>query len=186
MYYSIMEYRTSLRGFPVEYAALGFLLEEPMHGYALRTRIEQGFGSLWRVASSQLYQVLRRLETHALLERAATEADAGPSRIVYRVTDKGASTFWDWAEAPVHAMRDVRVEFVGKLYFTRRLRLSAVGPLIDRQIAALKSMQEHIQSHAPSESDDPTLQSAWQAFQLSTLDQFDQWLRELRPPLSSP
>lgn len=187
VHYSIMEYSApaqGLRGFPVEFAVLGFLLEKPMHGYALRTRIEDGLGPLWKIASSQLYQVLRRLQSRGWITRRSQRSPGGPPRAVYQATDRGRLAFWSWVEEPVHAMRDVRVEFAAKLYFIRRLRLHAVGTLIDRQISALQRMQHHIQSQ--SHGDDAKLQAAWQSLQQSTVENFSRWLHSHRNVLQHP
>ena len=155
-----------------------------MHGYALRMRIEEGLGPLWRIASSQLYQVIHRLEKDGLVHRTSRTTSAGPSRAVLHVTEPGAAAFWAWAGEPVATMRDVRVEFAAKLYFTRRLRPHAVTQLIDRQISILDQMQNHIQ--AQGHGDDAALQAAWQSLQQSTIDNFSRWLRTHRDVLQRP
>lgn len=180
----MMEYRAGSRGFPVEYAALGFLVEKPMHGYELRARIEEGLGPLWRIASSQLYQVIRRLEKQGLVRRTSRATSAGPSRAVVHATEQGAAEFWAWAEAPVSSMRDVRVEFAAKLYFARRLRPRTVSVLIDRQISALDPMQHHV--HSQNHGDDAALQAAWQMLQQSTIENFASWLHAHRDVLQHP
>ncbi len=179
------EFRYSLRGFPVEFAALGFLVEEPMHGYALRSRIAEGLGPLWQVASSQLYQVLHRLEEQDCVRRSSEAPSAGPSKTVYHVTPTGLQTFWDWAQAPVDTMRNVRVEFAAKLYFLRRLKLKAVSTLINRQLGVLEEIEEHVSSERRKNSDDSTLDSAWRMLQTATIDNFARWLKTHRTQLST-
>jgi len=186
--YSIMEYsgpRHSTRGFPVEFAALGFLVEEPMHGYALRSRIEEGLGPLWQVASSQLYQVLHRLEERDLVSRSSESPSVGPSKTIYRATSIGMQTFWKWAQEPVNTMRNVRVEFAAKLYFLRRLKIGTVPELIDHQLCALEEMNEHVASERRKESDDPALNSAWLTLQTATINNFHRWLTTHRTQLST-
>jgi len=183
-----MEYsepRHSLRGFPVEYAALGFLVEEPMHGYALRSRIAEGLGPLWQVASSQLYQVLHRLEERNCVARSSETPSAGPSRTVYHVTSNGEHSFWEWAQAPVDSMRNVRVEFAAKLYFLRRLKLEAISALIDRQLNALEKIKDRVLSERRKSSDDSALNSIWMTLQAATIDNFAQWLTAHRTQLSA-
>ena len=183
-----MEYsepRHSLRGFPVEYAALGFLIEEPMHGYALRSRIEEGLGPLWQVASSQLYQVLHRLAERNCVGKSSETPSAGPSKTVYRVTPNGELTFWEWAETPVDSMRNVRVEFAAKLYFLRRLKLEAVSRLIDCQLKALQEIKDRVLSERRKSSDDSALDSIWMKLQTATIDNFAQWLTAHRERLST-
>ena len=179
------ELHHSLRGFPVEYAVLGFLVEEPLHGYALRSRIAQGLGPLWHVASSQLYQVLHRLEERNCVRRSFEAPSAGPSKTVYHVTSNGEHTFWKWAQAPVDSMRNVRVEFAAKLYFLRRLKLEAISTLIDRQLRALEKIKDRVSSKRRKGSDDSTLNSVWVTLQTATIDNFAQWLTAHRERLST-
>jgi len=181
-----MEYsgsRHALRGFPVEFAALGFLIEEPMHGYALRARIESGLGPLWRIASSQLYQVLHRLEERQWVRKSADAPSSGPSKMIYHVTEEGLRSFWEWAQDPVETMRNVRVEFVAKLYFLRRLKASALSTLIDRQIAALEAMERRVTSDGREASDDLSLNAAWMELQMTTITNFHRWLSTHRTAL---
>jgi len=183
-----MEYsepRHSLRGFPVEFAALGFLIEEPMHGYALRSRIEEGLGPLWQVASSQLYQVLHRLEERKCVRRSSEAPSAGPSKSVYHVTPIGEQTFWEWAQEPVDSMRNVRVVFAAKLYFLRRLKLEAVTTLVNRQLGALEKIEERVASERRKSSDDSELNAAWLKLQLATINNFYRWLTVHRSQLST-
>lgn len=183
-----MEYpepRHFTRGFPVEYAALGFLVEEPMHGYALRSSIAKGLGPLWQVASSQLYQVLHRLEEREYVSRYSETPSAGPSRTIYRVTSNGEHAFWEWAQAPVDSMRNVRVEFAAKLYFLRRLKLESVSTLIDRQLNALENIKERVSSERRKCSDDSALNSIWMTLQTATIDNFARWLTAHRRQLST-
>ncbi|MFC2079219.1 PadR family transcriptional regulator [Candidatus Bipolaricaulota bacterium] len=183
-----MEYskhRYGTRGFPVEFAALGFLIEESLHGYALRSRIAEGLGPLWQVASSQLYQVLHRLEERNVVCKSSETPSAGPTKTVYHVTPDGEKVFWEWAQAPVDSMRNVRVEFAAKLYFLRRLKMEAVSTLIDRQLSMLEDMKERVALDKRESSDDPALNAAWRTLRTATLDNFEGWLREHREELST-
>jgi len=179
------EHLHSARGFPVEYAVLGFLVEEPLHGYALRNRIAQGLGPLWYVASSQLYQVLHRLEERNLVYHSSEAPSAGPSKTIYHVTSNGEHAFWEWAQNPVDSMRNVRVEFAAKLYFLRRLKLGAISTLIDRQLNALGKMEDRVSSEKRKGSDDSTLNSVWLTLQTATIDNFARWLADYREQLST-
>ena len=179
------EHLHSTRGFPVEFAVLGFLVEEPMHGYALRARIAEGLGPLWQVASSQLYQVLHRLEEHDCVRSSSETPSDGPSKTIYHVTSKGEHAFWEWAQTPVDSMRNVRVEFAAKLYFLRRLKLGAISTLIDRQLNALEEMKDRVSSEKRKGSDDSTLNSVWLTLQTATIDNFARWLTDHREQLST-
>lgn len=174
-----------MRGFPVEFAALGFLVAKPSHGYALRSRIAEGLGPLWQIASSQLYQVLHRLEERGLVRSSSESSATGPSRAVHQVTAAGERAFWKWAQVPVASMRDVRVEFAAKLYFLRKLNPVAVGVLVDRQLAVLEELKARVASSTRKGSDDSGLNLAWHELQTTTIDNFAKWLKDHRKKLSA-
>ncbi|MCK5587005.1 PadR family transcriptional regulator [Candidatus Bipolaricaulota bacterium] len=179
------KFRRGLRGFPVEYVVLGFLVEKPLHGYALRSCIAEGLGPLWHVASSQLYQVLHRLEERNCVRRSFEAPSAGPSKTVYHVTSNGEHAFWEWAQTPVDSMRNVRVEFAAKLYFLRRLKLEAVSTLIDNQLNVLEKIKGLVLSERRKGSDDSTLNSIWVKLQTTTIDNFARWLTDHHERLST-
>ena len=168
----------------MEYALIGFLIEESSHGYALRNRISKGLGPLWHIASSQLYHVLHRLEHRGEIRRSSAASPGGPERSIYHVTEDGRRSFWAWARAPIAIMRDVRVEFPAKLYFLRKLDPAGVAGLLEAQLTSIDSMRDHLNDCQRVESDDPELNAAWKAFQSSTLDNFTDWIRSYRKSLA--
>ncbi len=175
-----MEYRSRSRGLAVECAILGFLIETPMHGYELRDRLAQGLGAFWRIASSQLYQVLHRLEELGWVECAAEARSAGPSRNVYRTTEEGNAAFWDWATSPVRHARQIRVEFLAKVYLLRRLAPDRLLGLVGGQIAALRKLNGHLSKRSGIETDDAGLGALALAFRRSQIGCTIGWLEENR------
>jgi DNA-binding PadR family transcriptional regulator len=61
------------------------------HGYQVRRELLSWRADVWaKVAPGSIYQALRTLTKHGLLEPVATEAGAGgPERTVYRITPDG-------------------------------------------------------------------------------------------------
>jgi len=173
-----MEYERRSRGLAIEFALLGQLVDTPMHGYELRDRLAEGLGSFWRIASSQLYQVLRRLRVQGWVECAVEAGSAGPSRNVYRITPDGASAFWEWAVSPVQHMRQVRIEFLAKVYFVRRLAPSRLPELVDGQIVVLHGLYRHLCSRESVESDDAGLGRLAASYRRRQLESAIQWLEE--------
>jgi DNA-binding PadR family transcriptional regulator len=55
------------QGSTLELALLGFLAEEPLHGYELRRRVEACFGPLVRASWGSIYPALGRLEQRRLV-----------------------------------------------------------------------------------------------------------------------
>jgi DNA-binding PadR family transcriptional regulator len=74
----------------VEVVVLGFLAEEPMHGYDLLERLRARSMGFWvGVGKASVYQALRRLEAAGLIAGRAQEGLEGPDRRVYRITRAG-------------------------------------------------------------------------------------------------
>ncbi len=173
-----MEYVRRSRGLAVEHAVLGFLVEAPAHGYELRDRLVRGLGSFWRVASSQLYQVLHRLEEEGWVECAVESGSAGPSRNVYRITRKGEGAFWSWAASPVRHVRQIRVEFLAKVYFLRRLAPDRLAGLVAGQTEVLQELRERMTARPRLETDDVGLGELAASYRRSQVEGTIRWLKE--------
>lgn len=79
----------------LEFALLGLLSQNELHGYELRKRMSAIFGPFRALSFSVLYPQLRRMLEAGLIEESFTE-DGGlsrRSRIVYRLSAKGADRF---------------------------------------------------------------------------------------------
>lgn len=79
----------------LEFALLGLLSQNELHGYELRKRMTAVFGPFRALSFSVLYPQLRRMLDAGLIEESFTEAGglSRRSRIVYRLSDKGAARF---------------------------------------------------------------------------------------------
>lgn len=66
------------------------LAEGPLHGYAIKQRIEARVGGDFVLGSGSLYQALQRLERRKLVAESASHDDADPRRgRVYRLEPAG-------------------------------------------------------------------------------------------------
>lgn len=175
----MMEYQTT-RGLPTDYGVLGLLLDGPAHGYDLQQRLRAGLGPVWRIAWSQLYNVLRNLEQRGWIRRAGGEASGGPPRHTVALTAEGRTAFFDWAEVPVVRVRDLRVEFLAKLYFVRRHRPEELESLLARQALALRRAGESLRS---AESGDPWVASIAASFRRHQMESALAWVEEVHRSL---
>ncbi|MGB2983845.1 MAG: PadR family transcriptional regulator [Candidatus Bipolaricaulia bacterium] len=178
-----MEYKPSGRSFAVDYAALGLLTERPMHGYELREQLRRGLGALWRIASSQLYSVLHRLERRDWIASHVESQTGRPSRTVYEITPSGARAFDAWVTAPVEHLRDIRVEFLAKVYFLRRATPSRVADLVDAQTGLLEELESSLTRRGRPESDDVGLDGIMLSFRQQQMRSIIEWLKENRDML---
>jgi DNA-binding PadR family transcriptional regulator len=124
-----MSYPSAL---PLEQALLGFLMQEPAHGYALHQRAEQDLGEIWYIGMSNVYGTLKALEETGQVEWSYEEGSY-PPRKVYHITAEGRDNFMAWVREPVPAVRDMRVELLAKLYFFYTLGLEGLEELLEAQ-----------------------------------------------------
>ncbi|MFM9099256.1 MAG: PadR family transcriptional regulator, partial [Actinomycetota bacterium] len=84
----------------LEFALLGLLAKEPLHGYELRKRLTTIFGPFRALSFSVLYPQLRRMTLAGLI--AQNEVPKGGrskrTRIVYSITDRGVKKFDELTE----------------------------------------------------------------------------------------
>jgi DNA-binding PadR family transcriptional regulator len=73
----------------LELTILGFLHEEPLHGYELRRRIAALTGHVKPVAESTLYPAVKRLEKAGLLRRDTQPGAGAAPRHMLSLTDAG-------------------------------------------------------------------------------------------------
>src|SRR5262249_29474768 len=95
--------RTRAREHPavvVKHATLALLAEEPGHGYAIVTRLQQRFGHLHPLSYGQVYRVLAALERSGLIEGRTEEVARRPARRVYAITSAGREAVRRWLMDP--------------------------------------------------------------------------------------
>lgn len=118
---------------------LGLLAAQPQHGYQLMDTFEdpQRLGSVWKLSTSQLYAVLKRLERGALITGVEQYSENAPPRTEYRITDGGWHVLMTWLNdlTPSASVRRVRVECLSRLYIAQILH-QPILPIIQRQRAA--------------------------------------------------
>ncbi|HXF50548.1 MAG TPA: PadR family transcriptional regulator [Dehalococcoidia bacterium] len=121
------------------YALLGLLHLAPAHGYELarRLRADPGLRRVVALNPPMLYALLHDLEADGYVAGAA-QPDTYPPRVLFRPTDAGADAFRRWLETPVERLREVRNDFLLKLYFARSLAADRGLGLLERQIAAVE------------------------------------------------
>jgi DNA-binding PadR family transcriptional regulator len=145
---------------PAEHAILGLLAltdEDGLgYGYDLARHFGSGqpLGEVLRLETSMLYHHLKKLARAGWVEAAVEAHGARPPRRVYRLTPAGAAELHRWLSEPVEHTREIRLEFLVKLYFARRLdptlaarlladqreRCTALEASLARRLAALDAL----------------------------------------------
>jgi len=104
-----------------EYAVLG-LLRQPMHGYQVAREMARGggLGLVCPLGMSNVYFLLGNLQERGLVEVAERQEERYPPRVMLRATAAGRRAFDAWLREPVTRLRQVRLDFLVKLFFLGR------------------------------------------------------------------
>jgi PadR family transcriptional regulator, regulatory protein AphA len=105
----------------VENALLGLLRREPRHGYELAREFapDTPLGEVVHLEMSMLYALLKKLERDGYVRSSMQIQGSRPPRKVFELTNSGHQALDDWLAEPVERTRDLRLEFLLKLYIAR-------------------------------------------------------------------
>lgn len=162
----------------VEHALLGFVDERPSYGYEIYQQISTPgeLWQVWRMKQSQLYALLTKLEDVGYLAATLQAQEARPPRKVYSLTEKGRAIYNRWLTTPVAHGRQMRLEFLTKLYFAYRRHPDRVHELIDEQTATCQEWLAELQARADASAERSFFTFAVQQFRLQQIDSFLAWL----------
>ena len=130
----------------VEYALLGLLRREPRHGYDLAREFapDTPLGEVVHLEMSMLYALLKKLERDGHVRSAMQMQGSRPPRKIFELTESGHRALDDWLAEPVERTRDLRLEFLLKLYIARdadpalaRSLIAGQHDVCERHIASL-------------------------------------------------
>jgi DNA-binding PadR family transcriptional regulator len=130
----------------MRFPLLALLTDGPAHGYDLKRRLEEGFGSaLPPVNAGQIYTTLARLERDGLVEAERVAQDGRPNKRVYELTAQGREAVAAWIVEPTGGTR-LKDEFFTKLVVAGTTGLADPASLIERQRAeylrALRAVED--------------------------------------------
>lgn len=163
-----------------EFVLLGALMSGPMHGYDILRFLGADLGPAWRVSTSQLYALLKRLESSGVVTSAMESQDTRPSKRVFSLNRSGKEMFLDWLKKPSPYVRDLRTEFLAKLFFFRKLSLEGSLALVKDQIQVLESVRERLITSRREEKD-PYKKMVF-GFKTTTLSGWLDWLKKEAVP----
>ncbi|GIV90578.1 MAG: PadR family transcriptional regulator [Chloroflexus sp.] len=171
--------------FTIELALLGLFRQGSLHPYELFQQVQRpdSLGSVWRLKQSHLYALLDRLEARGYLTHRLELQGHRPPRKILSLTPAGEAAFAEWVVTPVSHGRDIRLEFLTKLYFARREGLAVADQLLERQIVCCRRwLDDHIQRVAalPEESFERLVQQ----YRIGQIRATLAWLEESRETLT--
>ena len=152
----------------------------PKHGYEILRFLDSNLDPTWHINSSQLYLLLRKLEAERLLRSSVETQENRPSKRVFLLKPAGRKLFLGWIHSPTAHVRDLRIEFLAKLFFFNSLSLEGGEELIEAQIKILERIGGKIKQKQKSEKD--SFNKLVLGFKIATVEAWIEWLvREASP-----
>lgn len=163
----------------MEFALLGILRRQPMHGYDIHQRLLAGTeeGLVWRIKQGLLYSMLARLESEGLLSSEVETQGVRPPRKLFSLTERGETLLQAWLQTPVRNGRDFRLEFLTKLYFAQQTGAEAALTLVQRQVAASEAQLNQFVQEAAAAAQTDSFIHLVNDFRIGQLEASLAWLR---------
>lgn len=128
-----------------EFTLLGLIAQSgpdaQVHGYDLNRHLVEGApGAVIRIEPGMLYHYLKKLARLELISSMVVPQAGKPDRHVHSITGAGRARFEAWLAEPVQATREMRLDFLLKLWFARQAGPEAAAELIGRQREILQGL----------------------------------------------
>src|SRR3990172_8993725 len=137
----------------VENTLLGLLKYQPRHGYDLAREFEDetALGEVLHLEPSMLYAYLKKLESARQIVTEIETNDPRPPRKVFALTREGEQVLQEWLNEPVTRTRDLRLEFLLKLYVARLLDVDVANRLVIKQRDLCEGLIAKLRTQAAEE-----------------------------------
>lgn len=162
-----------------EPALLGFLRQAPLHGYDLYKQVTTELGPVWHLGQSQMYAILKEYETRGWVRIVLQTQGGRPPRKVLELTPAGSHAFDEWMEQSARGLRELRVDFLARLFFARAQGKQPLRRLLDRQIQATRREMENFVT-ARADQDPSEFADLVRNFRVEQLRAILDWLEETR------
>lgn len=139
--------RRAARLGPAEHSLLGLLAGGGVHGYDLARQYSDGaLGEIIRLEPGMLYHHLKKLDRYGLITTEVIPQPDRPDRQMHTLTAAGREQLERWLREPVRATREIRLDFLLKLFFTRRLAPAHTATLLAQQRAVLGTLADSLRA----------------------------------------
>lgn len=118
------------------HAILGFLQQQEMTGYALKTQcFDECIAHVWSADQAQIYKTLDKLEQRGWITCNVEMRSRRPNRKVYSVTEAGSAELIRWLQCfqPLPTVRD---PLLIQMLFANQLPNAAIMSVLEKQLAA--------------------------------------------------
>ena len=128
-----------------EYAVLGLLAIRPMHGYEMARYFDRDeLNLVCPIEQSLLYTYLRNVEGRGLVRWTEEREGARPPRKRFELTDEGYELVHAWLRQPVARIREIRLDFLVKLYILGQVDQAAERRLLGEQIGVCQRYRDEL------------------------------------------
>ena len=165
-----------------EIVILSFLSQRPRHGYEIKKDVEMILHRQTALNNNHLYPTLHRFEESGVIERVAERTEEIPTRVTYRITEKGRRLFEELITSFSDADAGKEDEFLVRLAFFGGLEPATRARILETRKRALERSLAHRQFLAetyPSETLSPWVQSLI-TFQRGQISGEIAWIEDLQ------
>jgi PadR family transcriptional regulator, regulatory protein AphA len=168
-----------------EFALLGLLYKTPTHGYELHKQITdpEGIGMIWGVKLSNLYAQINKLEKKGYITGIVHAEDSRPARTEYHITESGKTIFTQWIITIVDHPRDMRQEFMLRLFFLLKYHPEMAKVLCSRQLAECNHWLKNTQSALEKVNEEKFYEKSVVQFRIYHIRSIIDWLENLEKDL---
>jgi len=162
-----------------EYALLGFLYLQSLHGYELQRRLQTDLHEIWRLSQSQVYNILKRLARQKLIKATVQPQDKLPDREHLELTETGRTSFMNWLAKPTRSSaRAIRVEFLTRMYFAGQIEPSLSEKLFHEQESFTKDDLARLKKHLAELPEDQRYNRLGLVLRIRQLNSILEWLSD--------
>jgi len=144
-----------------EYALLGLIAQTgsaEVHGYDLSRAFAEGaLGRIIRLESGMLYHYLKKLARDGYITSRIERQSGRPDRQVHTLTADGDALLRTWIAAPVRSTREIRLDFLVKLYLARAIDPRHAVTLVTEQRSVMRTraarLTEQLVTPQPADPD---------------------------------
>lgn len=172
----------------LKYALLGLVIDHPMHPYEMHQQLleAKALGLVWHLKQGHLYAMVASLEEAGYLTSTTESQGTRPPRKVLHLTPAGHSAFASWVATPVAHGRDLRQEFLAKLFFAAQQSAASAVALISSQRASCETWIRDLSQEIQDLETSRRYERLVLQFRLSQMEAVLSWLDQCEQAMKAP
>ena len=135
--------------------------------------------TVWTFRQSRLYAVLDKIEKNGLITTHIDNETSLPVRKICTLTEEGKRTFEVWLHSPVSHIKEIRSDFLGKLYFLNQRPRSERDQVITDQVRCCKDWQKTAEQKLTQHPDPDEYLHMVYSFRIEFIRSSIRWLETL-------